>query len=61
MLGGHSNRYLMQDKEEAEQLRLAREIEEEKAMYSVIIFCLLMLKHLSGHCVINNIIKYKKT
>lgn len=40
MLGGHFNRYLMQDKEEAEQLRLAREIEEEKAMYSVIILCL---------------------
>lgn len=33
----------MQDKEEAEQLRLAREIEEEKAMYSVILFLFTLI------------------
>lgn len=42
----------MQDKEEAEQLRLAREIEEEKAMYSVII------PYVSVHCAINNNLYY---
>lgn len=42
----------MQDKEEAEQLRLAREIEEEKAMYSVIILYLSVLIYLSMHYII---------